>query len=105
MEQRVSIAEARADLSAYINRVAHGGQRLILTSRGRPKAALVSIDDLERLLGAAEAGSPDDEAEDDLAEVDEFVESLKRRLEGEFLPDSAELLHTIRKERMEQLGG
>ena len=45
----VSISEIKRDVSAIINRVAFGGERIVLTSRGRPKAALVSIDDLERL--------------------------------------------------------
>ena len=33
-----------------VNRVAYGGERIILTSRGRPKAALVSMLEYERLV-------------------------------------------------------
>lgn len=102
MAQHVSIAEARAALSAHINRVAHGNQRIILTSRGRPKAALVSLDDLDVLEMASPSASFLD---DDLSDVDEFVARLKRELGGRFLPDSAEVLHAMRMERMEQLGG
>ena len=47
--ERVSIGRVKRDVSDLVNRVAYGGERIILTSRGKPKAALVSIDDLERL--------------------------------------------------------
>ncbi len=47
--EKVSIGRVKRDVSDLVNRVAYGGERIILTSRGKPKAALVSIDDLERL--------------------------------------------------------
>jgi prevent-host-death family protein len=31
-------------------RVSYGGERIILTSRGKPKAALINLEDYERLL-------------------------------------------------------
>jgi prevent-host-death family protein len=49
VETRVSIGQVKRDLSDLVNRVAYGGERIILTSRGRPKAAIVSIEDYERL--------------------------------------------------------
>jgi prevent-host-death family protein len=49
METRVSIGQVKRDLSDLVNRVAYGGERIILTSRGRPKAAIVSIEDYRRL--------------------------------------------------------
>ncbi|MEJ5309617.1 MAG: type II toxin-antitoxin system Phd/YefM family antitoxin [Anaerolineae bacterium] len=45
----VSIAEIKNMVSVLINRVAFGGERVILTSRGKPKAALVSMEDLHSL--------------------------------------------------------
>ncbi|MCY3898604.1 MAG: type II toxin-antitoxin system Phd/YefM family antitoxin [Caldilineaceae bacterium] len=48
-EVRIAIGQVRRDISEFVNRVAYGGERVILTSRGRPKAALVSLDDLEQL--------------------------------------------------------
>lgn len=47
--EKVSIGQVKRDISDLVNRVAYGGERIILTSRGKPKAALVSIDDFERL--------------------------------------------------------
>jgi len=97
---QVSIAEARADLSAYINRVAHGNQRIVLTSRGRPKAALVSLEDLHALEALNDKTAV---IEDDLADVDAFVEQLRRSRKGVVMPDSGEAIHQMRKERMREL--
>lgn len=47
---QVSIGTVKRDISELINRVAYGRERIMLTSRGKPKAALVSIDDYERLM-------------------------------------------------------
>lgn len=47
---RVSIGQIKRDISELVNRVTFGGERIILTSRGKPKAALVSMQDYEQLL-------------------------------------------------------
>lgn len=52
VETRVAIGQVKRDISELINRVAYGGDRIVLTSRGKPKAALVSITDYERLQQA-----------------------------------------------------
>jgi len=41
----------KRDISDLVNQVAYGGKRIVLTSRGKPKAALISIEDYERLKG------------------------------------------------------
>ena len=45
----VSIAEIRNNLADALNRAAYGGERVVLERRGKPVAALVSMDDLELL--------------------------------------------------------
>ncbi len=48
----VSVSQARDDLAELVNRAAYKEQRVILTRRGRPIAAIVPIEDvayLERL--------------------------------------------------------
>jgi prevent-host-death family protein len=47
MAKRVSAAQAKAQLSELVARVAHGGERYVIERRGRPLAALVSLGDLE----------------------------------------------------------
>ncbi len=48
-----SIVTFRNNLSDYLSRVAYGGERILLGRKGKPIAALVSVDDL-RLLEAME---------------------------------------------------
>ena len=50
MINQVSIGQVKRDLSELVNRVTYAGERIILTSRGKPKAVLVSMQDYERLL-------------------------------------------------------
>src|SRR5437764_14548763 len=47
--KHVSLGQDRDRLSALVNDAAHGGQRIVLSSRGRPKAVLIGMDDLARL--------------------------------------------------------
>ena len=50
MNTQVSIGQIKRDISELVNRVTYAGERIILTSRGKPKAALVSMRDYEQLL-------------------------------------------------------
>jgi prevent-host-death family protein len=50
MNTQVSIGQVKRDISELVNRVTYAGERIILTSRGKPKAVLVSMDDYEQLL-------------------------------------------------------
>jgi prevent-host-death family protein len=51
IEQRVSIGQVKRDISDLVNRVAYRGERIVLTSRGKPKAVLISMEDHIRLKG------------------------------------------------------
>ena len=73
--EKVSIGRVKRDVSDLVNRVAYGGERIILTSRGKPKAALVSMDDLERLR-QAEAPPPLPLSE--TGSLDELVAAIRR---------------------------
>jgi len=45
----VSVRRLKDDLSEYLNRAAYGGERIIVTSHDKPKAAVISVPDLELL--------------------------------------------------------
>ena len=45
----VGLKQAKAGLSELVNRAAYGRERILITSRGKAKAALISVDDLCRL--------------------------------------------------------
>lgn len=48
-ETHVAIGTVKRDISELVNRVAFGGERIVLTSRGRPKAVIISLQDYEQL--------------------------------------------------------
>jgi prevent-host-death family protein len=43
MDTRVSIGQVKRDISELVNRVNNAGERIILTSRGKPNAGLINI--------------------------------------------------------------
>jgi len=45
----ISVSETKNTLSKILNRVAYGKERIVIASRGKPKAAVISVADLERL--------------------------------------------------------
>lgn len=45
----INVAEARRRFSDLLKRVAYGGETIVIGSRGKPEAALISADELERL--------------------------------------------------------
>lgn len=45
----LSIAEAREQFPEVINRAAYGKERVIVTRRGKPLAAIVPIEDIEAM--------------------------------------------------------
>ena len=57
-ERRIS--EARESFSETVNRVAFGGERVVLTRHGRRVAAVVPIEDLELLEQLEDARDLDD---------------------------------------------
>jgi len=49
MAKRVSVAEAKKDFSQIMSQVAFQGKRFLIERKGKPMAALVSIDELKKL--------------------------------------------------------
>ena len=47
--EKVPAAKAKAQLSDLVARVAYGKERIVIEKRGKPRAALVSMEDLEFL--------------------------------------------------------
>lgn len=44
---KMSTVEARENFSEMINQAAYGNQRVVLTRRGKPLVAVISLQDLE----------------------------------------------------------
>ena len=79
---RVSIGRVKRDISELVNRVAYRGERVVLTSRGKPKAALVSIEDYEHLSREA-ADQSGARWQRWLAESDALTTEILERRDGQ----------------------
>ncbi len=77
----LSTSEAREAFAEMVNRVAYGGERVVLQRRGKRLAALVSMEDLE-LLEAIEDADDIAAAEEALAEAGEAPDAEVRRRLG-----------------------
>lgn len=80
----ISTAKARDQFSDIINRARYRGERIILTRRGKPVAAVVPIEDLE-VLEKMEDRIDVEEAEKRLASDEPRIpwEEVKRALDLE----------------------
>jgi prevent-host-death family protein len=56
---QVNLAKAKGSFSEYASRAAYTDEHIIITKRGKPFVALISVKDLE-LLEKIKAGSPED---------------------------------------------
>jgi len=84
---KVSVAQARSNFSDLLAQVELLGRRYVIARRGRPKAALVSVEDLARLEAMEGSGSAPGRGERERALL-----ALERA--GMLRPVSPELLAT-----------
>ena len=97
----VGIAEIKRNISTLVNRVAFGRERILLTSRGKPKAALVSVEDLQKLEMLDRTTSSPSPAQRKLAltMAQAVREMTLARQGGVPFSDVGEDLHRLREER------
>ncbi len=81
MDATVSIGEVKRDISELVNRVAYGGERIVLTSRGKPKAVLINVEDYKRLQ-EQERCSALKQWDEWMAEADELSQRILRERGG-----------------------
>ncbi len=98
MANPLSIGETKARFSSLINAVAFGRGRILIQSRGRPKAALVSVEDLRRVEGAPPGRPLKAQRLLALAQADR----LRKTLHGLKLTDSVEELRHLRENRLKR---
>ena len=82
------------------NRAVYGGERFILEFRGKPRAAIVSYEDLERLQ---EMNSASLSRREVLERADELRKEIFARTG--VLSDSVSAVRRLRQERDEQISG
>lgn len=101
---KISISELKRDLSGVINRAAYGKQRVIIVSRGKPKAAMISIEDLHLLESLNQEGHVSERWRAWLARADALRERTRAGQETRPV-DSVEILRQLREERVDEILG
>ena len=98
----VGTAEAKHNLSEIINKVSYGGERVVITSRGKPKVALVTLNDLKQIGASVVLSDPKKESRlKALDQADLVREEIKKS--GKLKHDPVELLSRMRLERDKKL--
>ena len=86
---QVNLAKAKSSFSEYASRAAYTDEHIVITKRGKPFVALISVKDLE-FLERIKAGSPEDGLlgaagiEPELDELAEKTMEIYRRRSHEF---------------------
>lgn len=103
--EAMNVVEARRNFSELINRVAYGGRRVVVERRGRPLAALISVEDLAKLEAwEREHAAARARQEAALAKARAVRMAILAERGGTLLPDSAQLIRSAREERDDELG-
>lgn len=92
---QINIKEARQRFSELVNSVAHKKQRIVITSRNKPKAVLISVEDAETLQ--------EDSAVKTRRRIQlESTKRLREKLEEKGVKSNAlATLERLRKERID----
>lgn len=104
--QSVTLTEFKQNLGELVNRAAYGNLRIELVSRGKAKAALISLEDLRRLEVLDQVNDRQLYIQQQRKALSE-VRELRERLEmSDMSTDSiATMLDELREERTDELMG
>jgi prevent-host-death family protein len=108
--ETVTVAEARRRLAEVVAKVGPGGKRVLLERHGKPVAAMISVEDLKKLENMEKQQDQRDEERRRQALIaseaaNRAREMMLKERNGEYLPDSAELIREMREERVDEILG
>ncbi len=106
MTNKISASDLHLKVGQIISRIQYAGERFLIERRGVPVAAVVSVEDLERLEQGTEKRAPT--KQERLATL--HMARLGRELmlahrNGKPLPDSVDLIQELREERDNEVSG
>ncbi|HOU16061.1 MAG TPA: type II toxin-antitoxin system prevent-host-death family antitoxin [Anaerolineae bacterium] len=104
--QSVTLTEFKQNLGELVNRAAYGNLRIELVSRGKVKAALISVDDLRRLETLDQVNDRQFYIQQRRKALNEVRELRERLVMSDTSQDSIEtMLDELREERTDELMG
>jgi prevent-host-death family protein len=102
----IGMTEAGRRFSELMRRVADGRERVIIARHGKPMMALISLEDLARLLTQNQTTEESRAAARAvLAEASRFRKRLLAACGGQPLPESADIIAEMRGERLTAILG
>ena len=104
MSFEISVSELKRDLSGIINQAAYGKERIVIGSRGKPKAAVVSMEDLQLLESMSQERTLQAKRMSSLKAARAVRAEIATCIGGP-LPDSTEDLRALRETRTDVLFG
>lgn len=93
IKTEISIGQVKRDISELLNRVAYGNEHIILTSRGKPKAVIISVPDYEGFT--EEKDAPNWEIQ--LKEIEAYSAQVKARRKGDPI-DTESIINAVKDE-------
>ena len=78
---QVNLAKAKSAFSEYASRAAYANEHIIITKRGKPFVALISVNDLE-ILERIKARTPEDGLWGAAGMVPDLEEVAEKTMEG-----------------------
>ncbi len=104
--QSVTLTEFKQNLGELVNRAAYGCLRIELVSRGKAKAALISVEDLRRLEMLDQVNDRQLYIQQRRKALNEVRELRERLVMNDTSEDSIEtMLDELREERTDELMG
>jgi prevent-host-death family protein len=104
MLSEISVSELKRDLSGVINQAAYGKQRIVIGSRGKPKAAVIGMEDLHLLESLTQEQTLQARRISALDAARKVRAQIAAQAQGP-LSDSTEDLQDVRETRTDELLG
>ncbi len=108
MTTRINAADLHQRVGEILAKIRYTGDRYIIERRGVPVAAVVSMEDLERLQSLGISSVPAQNMQERLAALDRAA-AVRRLIlaqrRGKLMPSSAETIRQLREEHTRRVSG
>jgi prevent-host-death family protein len=101
--RRVSLSDLKQNLGEVINQAAYGAERILLMSRGKARAALISVEDLRKLETLEQIEQQQKIQTEQFALLEDLRQLRQSMATAGVITDSVEVLREIREERVNDL--
>jgi prevent-host-death family protein len=101
----ITLTDLKQSLGEIVNQAAYGDERILLMSRGKARAALISIEDLRKLEMLEQLDQQRQTQTAQFALLDELRQLRQSMANTGVTTDSVEVLREIREERVNDLTG